>query len=40
MPPLENLYCFLSLIDESLLDSVTEQVKASDRFRMNYNLHE
>lgn len=28
------------LIDEKLLDEVTEQAKASDRLRMNYNLHD
>jgi len=28
------------LIDENLLDKVTEQAKASDRLRMNYNLHD
>jgi len=28
------------LIDENLLDKVTEQAKASERLRMNYNLHD
>ena len=28
------------LIDENLLDKVTEQAKTSDRLRMNYNLHD
>jgi cupin fold WbuC family metalloprotein len=28
------------LIDENLLDKVTEQAKASERHRMNYNLHD
>jgi len=28
------------LIDENLLDNVTEQAKASERLRMNYNLHD
>jgi cupin fold WbuC family metalloprotein len=28
------------LIDENLLDKVTVQAKASDRLRMNYNLHD
>lgn len=27
------------LIDDNFLDKVTEQAKASDRLRMNYNLH-
>lgn len=28
------------LIDDLLLDEVTERAKASDRLRMNYNLHD
>lgn len=28
------------LIDENLLDNVTEQAKSNDRLRMNYNLHD
>lgn len=28
------------LIDKNLLDQVTEQAKASERLRMNYNLHD
>lgn len=28
------------LIDENLLDKVTEEAKASERLRMNYNLHD
>ena len=28
------------LIDKNLLDQVTEQAKASERLRMNYNMHE
>ncbi|HCC86110.1 MAG TPA: cupin fold metalloprotein, WbuC family [Porphyromonadaceae bacterium] len=28
------------LIDENLLDKVTEQAQESDRLRMNYNLHD
>ncbi|HHT30620.1 WbuC family cupin fold metalloprotein, partial [Petrimonas mucosa] len=28
------------LIDDDLLDKVTEQAKASPRLRMNYNLHD
>lgn len=28
------------VIDEALLDCVTEQAKASPRFRMNYNFHQ
>ncbi len=28
------------LIDRNLLDKVTEQAKASERLRMNYNLHD
>ena len=28
------------LIDENLLDKVTEQAKGSERLRMNYNLHD
>lgn len=28
------------LIDDNLLDKVTEQAKASERLRMNYNLHD
>lgn len=28
------------LIDKNLLDKVTKQAKASDRLRMNYNLHD
>lgn len=28
------------LIDDNLLDKVTKQAKASDRLRMNYNLHD
>ena len=28
------------LIDDKLLDTVSEQAKASPRLRMNYNLHE
>ena len=28
------------LIDNNLLDQVTEQAKSSERLRMNYNLHD
>ena len=28
------------LIDKKLLDEVTERAKASERLRMNYNLHD
>lgn len=28
------------LIDDHLLDEVTERAKASERLRMNYNLHD
>ncbi|MDD3189829.1 MAG: cupin fold metalloprotein, WbuC family, partial [Fermentimonas sp.] len=28
------------LIDKNFLDQVTEQAKASERLRMNYNLHD
>ena len=29
----------MKLINQSLLDAVTEQAKESSRLRMNYNLH-